>query len=87
MGTTLGFMPDTPAAAEAPRRSHSSTTPRWMWVVLMFLTSIIVGLVVGILSYVIEPSVPQAIGTGAGAVVPVFLLQLAIAHYADGGRA
>ncbi|MFY1634265.1 hypothetical protein ACN27F_13450 [Solwaraspora sp. WMMB335] len=57
-----------------------------MWLLLMLLTSTIVGGVAGLLAYADDPSVPRAALTGGASFAGTFLLLLAIAHYAGGGR-
>ena len=80
-------MPDTSTPIRhTPHPPTQTTPPRWVWVLLMFLVSVIVGGVAALLAYASEPSVPRAILTGGGSFAGSFALLLAVAHYTGGDR-
>jgi hypothetical protein len=78
-------MLDTSSAAR-PSGDPGHPTSRWLLALLMFLGSVIVGGIAGLLTYAHEPSVPEAIKYGAGSFAGTFLLLLAIAAYLGSGR-
>lgn len=69
-----------------PRPPLPTGTPRWVWMLLILLTAVIVSGAAGLLSYAGGASIPNAILTGGGSFAGAVALLLRLAHFLGGGR-
>jgi hypothetical protein len=75
-----------PEAIQAGGREHRPpvATPRWVWLILILVSALLVAGTAGLLAHVGGNSIPTAVLTAGAAFAGTVLLLLAVAYFLEG---